>query len=422
MKRELGLCAVALGGILAALPATSASELDRCIAARRLPRVSRVLDADGRARYTMVVADRDGIPTAVVPLGSADLELDAALTRAAALPSDGVGEPWLIADPTRICSPIHVAQGQIDADDVVVVAAGLNYAAHAEEAGGGDVFLFPKPVAPTGAYGSIPRHADVTLLDYEVELGLVLLQDVVLADLPERDALLRRAAFFVANDVSDREPIIRQKSFSGPGTGFVEGKGRPGYLPAGPWLVRGTELFAALAACDAAGLGLHLEVDDGAGFSVRQSSSTARMILDPMQLLERIAAEVASRGLRTPMPMRHEGSVRHYPLAVDEAAPRLPGGSLVLTGTPDGVALQAPQPMPVLLRGLLRLRSPFEQFRLEELDRARAAAPGGYLKPGDVVRSRIDGLGAQVFRIADSPNPPDPCRGPELRRSPAATD
>jgi 2-keto-4-pentenoate hydratase/2-oxohepta-3-ene-1,7-dioic acid hydratase in catechol pathway len=355
-------------------------------------------------------------------LGPADLKLDAALIRAAAHPPDGVGEPWQLADPARICSPIQVGQEHIDAEELVVVAAGLNYAAHAEEAGGGDVFLFPKPVAPTGAYGSIPHHSDVTLLDYEVELGFVLLHDVVLADLPERDALLRGAAFFVANDVSDREPIILQKSFSGPGTGFVEGKGRSGYLPAGPWLVRGTELFAALAACDAVGLGLHLDVDDGGGFVARQSSSTARMILDPLKLLERIAAEVASRGLRTPMPMRNEGAVRYYPLAVDESAPRLPAGSLVLTGTPDGVAIHAPQPMPVLLRGLVRLRSPFEQFRLEELDRARVAVPGGYLNPGDVVRARIDGLGTQIFRIGDSPNPPDPCRGSELRRSPPETD
>ena len=80
-------------------------------------------------------------------------------------------------------------------------------------------------------------------------LGLVLLEDVRLNALPDGEVLLSRTAFFVANDVSDREPIIREKSLTGPGTGFVTAKGQPGFLPLGPWMVRGTELGAALFAC-----------------------------------------------------------------------------------------------------------------------------------------------------------------------------
>jgi 2-keto-4-pentenoate hydratase/2-oxohepta-3-ene-1,7-dioic acid hydratase in catechol pathway len=250
----------------------------------------------------------------------------------------------------------------------------------------------------------------VTLLDYEVELGFVLLGDVALDALPARAELLEQAAFFLANDVSDREPIVLHKALRGPGTGFAQGKGRAGYLPAGPWLVRGSELFAALAACGAEGLGIRLAVDEGDGFVERQASSTARMILDPLALLERIAAEVEAHGARSAMPFSRDGETRHYPLAVGDGAPRLPAGSLVLTGTPDGVALQAPAPLPLVLRGLLRLRGPFAQFAAEERERARRGEPGGYLAPGDVVEARIDGLGAQRFRIADDPTPPDPCR------------
>jgi lysyl-tRNA synthetase class 2 len=44
----------------------------------------------------------------------------------------------------------------------------------------------------------------------------------------------------------------------------------------------------------------------------------------------------------------------------DGGAVTLPAGSVVLTGTPDGVVLQAPSPFGVALRGLLRLRSPFD--------------------------------------------------------------
>ena len=93
------------------------------------------------------------------------------------------------------------------------------------------------------------------------------------------------------------------------------------------------------------------------------------------------------------MPVVRNGETRHYPLAVDPAAPRLPAGSLVLTGTPAGVALATPEPLGLVARGALRLRGPFEQFRQDELARAAAREPGGYLAPGDRVRARIAGLG-----------------------------
>ena len=59
----------------------------------------------------------------------------------------------------------------------------------------------------------------------------------------------------------------------------------------------------------------------------------------------------------------------------------------------------------------MNLRSPFEQFRQEQLERAAAGEPGGYLDPGDRVRAQIDGLGAQIFRIATpaAVGPLDPC-------------
>jgi 2-keto-4-pentenoate hydratase/2-oxohepta-3-ene-1,7-dioic acid hydratase in catechol pathway len=313
----------------------------------------------------------------------------------------------------RICSPVALPREVIDAEQRIVVAAGLNYAAHADEAGGGEVFLFPKPVAPTPAYSFVAAPAGVTLLDYEVELAFVLLEDLDLRDLPSREALLARSAFFVANDISDREPIIAYKAMSGPGTGFVDGKGQPGFLPAGPWLVRGTELFGALAACGETGLGLRLAVDEGAGFGARQEATTAAMILDPLALLARLAEELSREGVRSAMPLRGTDPLRHYPMAVTDDAGGLilPAGSIVLTGTPEGISMRAPNVAGVIARGLLHLRGPFEQFRQEELARAARAEPGGFLAPGDVVRAEIDGLGAQLFAIGEpgSPQPRDPC-------------
>jgi hypothetical protein len=126
---------------------------------------------------------------------------------------------------------------------------------------------------------------------------------------------------------------------------------------------------------------------------------------------------VRATGLRSEMPLLRNGETRHYPLAVDEGAPRLTAGSIVLTGTPAGVALATPDPLGLVARGALHLRSPFEQFRQEQLARAAARVPGGYLAPGDRVRARIAGLGTQLFRIADPGAPAlDPCGGAAAHR------
>jgi 2-keto-4-pentenoate hydratase/2-oxohepta-3-ene-1,7-dioic acid hydratase in catechol pathway len=176
-------------------------------------------------------------------------------------------------------------------------------------------------------------------------------------------------------------------------------------------MVRGMELFEAIASCGADGLGIRLAVDEGDGFRARQDANTAAMILPPLALLARLAEEVALGGLRSPMPVLRDGRTRDYPLAVDAAAPRLPAGSIVLTGTPEGVALHASSSLALAGRALLNLRSPFEQFRQEEL--ARAAAPGGYLAPGDRVRASIDGLGIQIIQIGEPGTraAADPCGG-----------
>jgi 2-keto-4-pentenoate hydratase/2-oxohepta-3-ene-1,7-dioic acid hydratase in catechol pathway len=408
--------AIVLALLAVALP-THASELDRCLAAQGLPRVARALGPDGAPAYALVAAEEGGEPRALSPLAPLDTPL-AEVFDLAASRTGGAGEVWELARDqarSRLCPPVGVAQADLDADRAVIVAAGLNYAAHAEEAGGGEVFVFPKPSSPTSPYLGVAPPTGVTLLDWEVELGLVLLEDVRLDALPDGEGLLSRAAFFVANDISDREPIIREKALTGPGTGFVRAKGQPGFLPLGPWMVRGTELGAALFACGAEGMGLRLDVDEGAGPTRRQEATTERMILEPSELIARIASQVAESGPATTMPRMLNGEPRNDPLALAAAGGghHWPAGTIVLTGTPDGVALQAPDALPVLLRGLLRLRGPLEQFRVEEVERAARGEPGGYLEAGDVVWATIDGLGTQRFPIlpAGSPQPADPCGG-----------
>jgi 2-keto-4-pentenoate hydratase/2-oxohepta-3-ene-1,7-dioic acid hydratase in catechol pathway len=405
---------LAWGAALAADPARASSELDRCLAERDIPRVARVRDPDGALVYARVLGDARGVPTEVATIGSGDLDLLEVFERAS-FESDPFAAFAIPEEEraSRICSPVHVPRADIEDGRRVVVAAGLNYAAHADEAGGGDVFLFPKPVVPTAPYGGVPVPDGVALLDYEVELGFVLLADVSLDAIPGYRELMDRSAFFVANELTDREPIIRHAAVFGPGDGFVDGKGREGFLPVGPWMVRGSDLFRALAACGRDGLGIRLWVDAGDGFAMRQTSSTARMILDPPRLLARLREEVEDHGVMSPMPARGGASPRHYPLAVADPL-RLPAGSVVLTGTPDGVALRVPPALPLVWRALRNLRGPFEQLRQEELARASAETPGGYLRAGNRVRAQIDGLGIQVVQIGapGAEVAPDACAHP----------
>jgi 2-keto-4-pentenoate hydratase/2-oxohepta-3-ene-1,7-dioic acid hydratase in catechol pathway len=389
---------------LLAAASAQAGALDECLAEADLPRVARVLDPEGRVVYARVAEQREGHVTRAVKLADATTPLVEVFAQ-----SDRTfGDEFAVSDD-RVCAAVDLPESDIDAESRVIVSTGLNYAAHAEEAGGGDVFLFPKPAAPTSPYAIVHAPAGVTLLDYEVELAFVLLEEVDPFDPPSREALLSKSAFFLSNDVSDRESIIRNLSFSGISTGFSESKGQPGFFPAGPWMIRGTELFEAVEACGADGLGLRLSVNDEV--LPRQDANTTRMILQPEALVARIGTWIEEHGRRSSMHFaRGDDALRFYPLAVGEQAPTLTAGSIVQTGTPEGVALNAPSPLGVTLRGLVRLRGPFSQFLVEEHGRFEAGE-SRYLVPGEVVRARIDGLGAQVFEIGQAGGgaEPHPC-------------
>lgn len=256
---------------LACAASANAGALDDCLVASDLVRIARVLDPQGRIVYARVVEQRDGHITRAVKLADADTPLADVFASA----DRSGGDAFEVSDD-RVCAVVGLPESDIDAETHVIVSTGLNYAAHAEEAGGGDVFLFPKPAAPTPPYAPVHAPAGVTLLDYEVELAFVLLEEVDPFDPPAREALLAKSAFFLSNDVSDREPILLELSFSGISTGFSEAKGQPGFFPAGPWMVRGTDLFAAVEACGAEGLGLSLSVNEEA--LPRQDASTTQMI------------------------------------------------------------------------------------------------------------------------------------------------
>ena len=78
----------------------------------------------------------------------------------------------------------------------------------------------------------------------------------------------------------------------------------------------------------------------------------------------------------------------------------LPAGSIILTGAPEGTAIEAPSIWDrarLLARANLSLNRARQQFAQHCLSQRK---PMGYLSPGDVVETSIDHLGRQRWSIS----------------------
>ncbi|MGL4177034.1 MAG: fumarylacetoacetate hydrolase family protein [Dermatophilaceae bacterium] len=226
-----------------------------------------------------------------------------------------------------------------------VVAQMVNYYSHARDSG-----IDPHAASPTffrkasnsisGPHAPIHTPEHVRLLDYEIELGLVLRAELGLGTVVTEDDLHHYiGALVVADDVSARDVQLAQGQ-------FYEGKSYPTFTPVGPRLT-------LVDAADLARLGdlrLTLAVDG----EIRQDRTAADMIVPPAQALTALA--------------------RFQPLSP---------GDLLLTGTPGGTALKAPPPPVRAIGRLLPERFAMRAF----LD--RQAKQPAYLRPGNVVTAHI---------------------------------
>lgn len=117
-----------------------------------------------------------------------------------------------------------------------VVAQMANYASHAKDAGMDPdavplAFFRKASGSISGPTDDIVRPAHVALLDYEVEIGLVLGREVpVGTEVAESDLPGMVAALVVTNDVSARDQQL-------PKTQFYESKSYPTFTPTGPVLL-----------------------------------------------------------------------------------------------------------------------------------------------------------------------------------------
>jgi 2,4-diketo-3-deoxy-L-fuconate hydrolase len=201
-----------------------------------------------------------------------------------------------------------------------IVCIGMNYAAHAAESGSVPptipiMFLkTPNTVGGPDDAVDIPRNSSKT--DWEVELGIVIGTRALYLDSPAA-AKEHIAGFVAANDLSEREFQLELS-----GGQWSKGKSSPGFTPLGPWLVTPDEV-------DAGSLRLRSWVNG----EPRQDSSTADLIFDVDHIIWHLSQFLA-----------------------------LEVGDVVLTGTPEGVALSGRFP---------------------------------YLTAGDTVTIEIEGLGRQ---------------------------
>lgn len=216
------------------------------------------------------------------------------------------------ADALRIGAPIT--------QPGAIVCIGMNYAAHAAESGAEPpavpviFFKAPNTIAGPNDTVTIPRNSTKT--DWEVELGVVIGKRASYLDSPDQ-SLEHVAGFVVANDLSEREFQLEIS-----GGQWSKGKIAPGFSPIGPWVVTPDEV-------EHQKLGMRSFVNG----EPRQDSVTADQIFDVATVIHHLSQFMV-----------------------------LDPGDLIMTGTPEGVALSGRFP---------------------------------YIQPGDVVEIEIDGLGRQ---------------------------
>jgi 2-keto-4-pentenoate hydratase/2-oxohepta-3-ene-1,7-dioic acid hydratase in catechol pathway len=227
-----------------------------------------------------------------------------------------------------------------------VVAQMTNFASHVVDAG-----MDPKTIPLTffrKASGSISGPSDdivkpghVQLLDYEVEIGLVIGRDLPVGSTVTAENLADYVCgLVVTNDVSARDVQLTK-------TQFYESKSYPGFTPVGPALV----LLDADELNRFGELRMRLRVNG----EVRQDATVdGDMIYRPVEALAALS--------------RFQ---------------RLSAGDLVLTGTPVGTALSAPPKAVQKIASLLPEHVKWKMFFTTQAKNSK------YLHDGDVVEATV---------------------------------
>jgi 2-keto-4-pentenoate hydratase/2-oxohepta-3-ene-1,7-dioic acid hydratase in catechol pathway len=255
----------------------------------------------------------------------------AAIEAAASADTVAVDDLTLLSPVTRPCR---------------VVAQMTNFESHVRDAGMDPASIpltfFRKASASiNGPFDDIVKPPHVQLLDYEVEIGLVIGRAIpVGTTISEMNLAEFIAGLVVTNDVSARDVQLPQ-------TQFYEAKSYPTFTPVGPELV----LLTAEELTRFGDLRLRLSVS---GVERQNALVDGDMLYRPLQALQSLTQ-------------------------FQELAP----GDLVLTGTPAGTALSAPPKPLAMIGNLLPTTLKWKVFF------SRQAGNPKYLKHGDIVEASV---------------------------------
>jgi 2-keto-4-pentenoate hydratase/2-oxohepta-3-ene-1,7-dioic acid hydratase in catechol pathway len=235
--------------------------------------------------------------------------------------------------------------------DGQIFAQGLNYQAHAAEAQHAtrrsNLIFYKASSSLTGPFSPIVRPAEVQLLDYEVEFGIVLRRDLGAGEVVTNDNLGSAVAGLVlCNDVSARDTMF--------GTTFMQwfrGKSYRTFCPVGPTLL-------LLDESEVAETLENLELKLWVNGDLRQAATSTQLIWRPAETLTYIASSIDMRR-----------------------------GDLVLTGTPGGVTAPATPKMVEILKTHLMA----DETRRDEL-RIEMTTGRPFLQPGDLVTATLSDL------------------------------
>jgi 2-keto-4-pentenoate hydratase/2-oxohepta-3-ene-1,7-dioic acid hydratase in catechol pathway len=196
------------------------------------------------------------------------------------------------------------------------------------------------------------------LLDYEVEMGLVLLEDIDPSRLDD-PSFAPRLGFFIANDLSARSLGILGEGRANRHAYWGLSKSFPGFMPVGDkaWVPENPTPNGIPC----------VEIESLVNGEVRQHQSTADLIYTPAQMLRFI-----------------HGKFPEAPLLK---------GTIVLTGTPGGVAMRTP-------RWLVRASNLVGLSRFRKLATKLDGDTSRFLQVGDEVTVRGQGLGKVSVTIA----------------------
>lgn len=226
-----------------------------------------------------------------------------------------------------------------------IICQGVNYSAHREETGVGAKkppfnLIFSKAASSiSGPYDPIIKPERVKLLDYEIELALVLKKEIGRETIVTEENLHEYVlGVCIANDVSARDVQFLEHQ-------WLKGKSFRTFCPVGPYLY----VFDQDEVQELYQLELELSVNG----EIRQKANASQLLYKPAETLNE---------LRQVMDL--------FP------------GDLILTGTPGGVAMQfSPEEMQILSS----LSTSYE----EKQRIINSHDSSLYLKEGDIVEASI---------------------------------